>query len=133
MTLKKYKQIKLAIVVIISMIFSQSIIYKNYLIPIVTLIISWLVLIRLRRQIKGILADERDYAIGGKSALMSIQIYSWISVAAMFILYAARDINPSYEVIAVTLAYSTCILMFLYSLVFHFYNKVKFADKKNDY
>jgi len=29
-----------------------------------------------------------------------------------------------------TLAFSTCILMLLYSLIFKFYNKIKFSDKK---
>jgi len=133
MTLKKYQQIKLAIVVVIAIIFSQSIIYKNYLIPLSTLIVSSLGLILIRRQVKEIVADERDYALAGKSASWAIQIYSWISVVTMFILYAFRDINPSYEPIAITLAFSTCILMIIYSLFFNFQNKIKFTQNKNKF
>jgi len=133
MTLKKYQQIKLALVVVIAIIFSQSIIYQNYLIPIATLVVSSLVLNLLRRQVKEVIADERDYASAGKSASTTIQVYSWIAVASMFILYAFKNLNPVYESIALTLAYSTCLLMFIYSLLFKFQNKVKFTQNKNKF
>jgi len=133
MTLKKYQQIKLAIVVVIAIIFSQSIVFQNYLVPIATLVISSLVLILLRHQVKEVLADERDYALAGKSASWTIQIYSWIAVIAMFILYAFKDLNPSYEPIALTLAYSTCALMLIYSLIFKFINKIKFTPNKSKF
>lgn len=133
MTLKKYQQIKMAIIMVIAVIFSQSIIYKNYLVPIATLVISSLVLISLRHKVKEVIADERDYALAGKSASWAIQIYSWIAVVAMFVLYAFRDINPSYEPIAMTLAYSTCLLMIIYSFIFKFQNKIKFTSNKNKF
>jgi len=133
MTLKKYQQIKLAIVIIISIIFSQSIIYQNYLIPLTTLVVASLILIWLRRQVKEVIADERDYILAGKSASAAIQIYSWIAVVAMFILYAFKHLNPVYEPVAMTLAYSTCLLMVVYSLIFKFQNKIKFTPSKNKF
>jgi len=48
----------------------------------------------------------------------------------MFVLYASRDLNPAYEATAMTLAFSTCALMFLYSLIFRYYEQMKFSDKK---
>ena len=133
MTLKKYQQIKLVIIVIISIIFSQAIIYQNYLIPLITLIISSLGLIWLRRQVKEVVADERDYSNAGKSVSLAIQIYSWITVVAMFVLYSFKDLNPSYEPIAMTLAYSTCLLMVIYSFIYKFQNKIKFTPSKNKF
>jgi uncharacterized membrane protein len=131
MTLKKYQQIKLIITVVIAVIFSQAILYQNYLIPLATLVIASLVLIYLRRQVKEVISDERDYALAGKSASWAIQIYSWIAVVAMFILYASKNLNPAYEPIAMTLAFSTCLLMFVYSLIFNFHNKIKFTNNKS--
>jgi len=130
MTIKQYQAIKLATVVIIAIIFSQSIIFKSYLIPVATLIIATLGLFYLRRRVQGIIADERDYLTGGKAALLAMQIYAWGAVIGMLMLYGARDLNPSYEPIAATLAYSTCILMLLYALIFRYYNKFKLTDKK---
>jgi uncharacterized membrane protein len=131
MTLKRFQQIKLVFVVIVAVVFSQSIIQRNYILPIVVLIISLLVLMYLRRQVKEIIADERDYEIAGKSASYAIQIYSWGAVIGMFVLYAFRDINPSYEPIATTLAFSTCILMILYSFLFRYYRTISMGNKKN--
>ncbi|MFA5753920.1 MAG: DUF2178 domain-containing protein [Patescibacteria group bacterium] len=130
MTIKQYQAIKLGFVVILAVVFSQSIIFENFLIPIALLIVSSLILLLLRKRVKGVLADERDYLTGGKAALLAIQIYSWIAVMAMFILYAFRDVNPAYEPIGLTLAYSTCVLMLFYAVIFRYYNKVKLGDKK---
>lgn len=130
MTLKQYQKIKLAMVVIISVIFSQAIYFKNYLVPIAVLAVSSLVLLYLRRTVKEIVADERDYAMGGKAALLAIQIYSWLAVVSMFIFYALRDINPAYEPIGMTLAFSTCMLMLTYAVIFRYFDRVSFSDKR---
>lgn len=130
LTLKQYRIIKLVIVFILAVSFTQLIVLKSFFWPIALLAVSSLFLIYLRKKVKGILADERDYITAGKSALLAIQIYSWIAVVAMFLLYASTDLNPHYEAIAITLAFSVCILMILYSFIFRYYNKVKFSDKK---
>lgn len=130
MTLEKYQKIRIVSVVITAVIFSQSVLYKNYLIPIAVLTTVSLVLLYLRRSVKEVIADERDHAIGGRAALWTIQIYSWMAVIAMFIFYAFRDINPAYEPIGMMLAFSTCILMFLYAAIFRYYNRISFSDKK---
>lgn len=97
------------------------------------MIASALVLMLLRRQVKGVIADERDWAVGGKSALLSIQIYAWLATISMFVLYGLRDINPAYEPIAITLAFSTCLLMLVYAVIFKYYNHFKLSNKKTIY
>jgi uncharacterized membrane protein len=130
MTIKKYQRIKLAIVFLSAIVYSQMFIYRNFIIPIALMITSALVLMLLRRKVTGVLADERDYATGGKAALLSIQIYSWVAVSAMFVLYAYRDLNPGYEPVALTLAFSTCLLLLLYSVIFRYHNRVKMTGQK---
>lgn len=130
MTIKEYQKIKLVFVFVLAFIFSQTIYFKNYLIPIALMIVSSLILMFLRRRVSGVIADERDYATGGRAALLAIQIYGWGAAMAMFVLYALRDINPAYELIAMTLAFSTCIIMFLYAVIFRYFNNFKFSDKK---
>ena len=133
MTLKKFKTIKAVFTFFIALVFSQAIIFKNFIIPLIVLIASSLILMLLRRQVKEIIADERDRAIGGKAALWAIQIYSWVATIFMIVLYSFRDINPFYESIATTLAFSTCLLMLLYSVIFHYYSNFKFSAKKSIY
>mgnify|MGYP007068291668 CR=1 FL=1 len=62
--------------------------------------------------------------------MLAIQIYAWGAAIGMFIFYAFHDYNPAYEPVAITLAYSTCILMLVYSLIFRYYNKISLSDKK---
>jgi uncharacterized membrane protein len=133
MTLKEYRRMKIIIVFILAMFFAQSLQFENYLIPIAVLAIGALFLAHLRRTVKEVIADERDYAIGGKAALLAIQVYSWIAVTAMFIFYGLRDLNPSYESIGMTLAFSTTILLLVYVTVFRYYERISFTDKNFAY
>ncbi|MBI4778974.1 DUF2178 domain-containing protein [Candidatus Falkowbacteria bacterium] len=132
MTLKTYNKIKLGIVFITAFIFSQSLVLRNFFIPIMVLGLSSLALFYLRKKVVEVIADERDYQIGGKSALLAIQLTSWAGVIIMFILYALSDTNPFYQPIAMTLAFSVCVLMLMYSAIFKYYSKHNFKDEKRD-
>lgn len=81
---------------------------------------------------KEIIADERDYEIGGRAAVLAIQIYAWLIVIMMFLLLAYSSLNPLPEALAIAaaLAYSTCLLMIIYTLLFRYYDKLHFLEKK---
>jgi len=130
MKLKTYNKIRTITSVIIAMTNAQSLATNNYIIPIILIIVSSTILIYFRKKVTEIMSDERDYLIGGKSALLTIQIYSYLAVLIMFILYTQKETNQYFEAIATTLAYSTCILMLMYSVIFRYYNKIKMTDKK---
>ncbi|MDP2709381.1 MAG: DUF2178 domain-containing protein [bacterium] len=132
MTLKTYNKIRLGIVFVTAFIFSQSMVLRNFFIPIMVLSLSSITLFYLRKKVVGVIADERDYQIGGRSALLAIQLTSWIGVIIMFILYALNDTNPFYQPIAMTLAFSVCALMLTYSAVFKYYSKHNLKDEKPD-
>jgi len=130
MTLKQYSAARLVVTIVIAMIFARSIVLNNFIVPIAALAISVLALFYLRSRVSDVIADERDYLAGGKAALLAIQVYSWLAVVVMLVLYANRAVNPAYEPIATTLAFSTCVLMLLYSLLFRYHEKFRFSDKK---
>ncbi|HRY62175.1 MAG TPA: DUF2178 domain-containing protein [Candidatus Paceibacterota bacterium] len=132
MTLKTYNKIRLGIVFVTAFIFSQSLVIHNFFIPIMVLGLSSLTLFYLRKKVVQIIADERDYQIGGRSALLAIQLTSSVGAIIMFALYALSDTNPLYETIAVTLAFSICILMLTYSAIFKYYSKYDSKDEKRD-
>jgi len=131
MTLKKYQQIKIVVTIILAVVFSQFFFTKNFVLPVAILIAGSLFLLFLRRRVKEVIADERDYAVAGKAASWAVQIYSWIAVISMLIFHSFKDLNPAYEPIALTLSFSTCLLMFIYSLIFNFHNKIKFTQNKS--
>ncbi len=124
MTLKQYTVVKLAMVIAVAILVGESVAVRNFVIPAIGLAVAVLALVVLRGRVKGIIADERDYEIGGKASRWAIQIFSWIAVAAMFVLWAEQDLNPSYVVVASTLAYSVCFLLIVYSVLFRYHANI---------
>lgn len=121
---------KMIIVISIAMITSISIVKHNAIIPLSALIIGSLLMIQLKRSVKGVLADERDVEIGGKAALLAMRIFSWIAVIMMLFFFAKRGTNPSFEPIAYTLSYGTCLLMMLYSVIAKYYQQPAKANRR---
>lgn len=118
MSLKQYQMFKIVLVFVTAFVYSQTVIQRNFIIPIAVMISSALVLMLLRKKVKGVIADERDKVVGGSSAFLAMQLYGWAAAISMFVLFAFRDRNPVYEVVGLTLAYSTCVLIVLYSIIF---------------
>ena len=124
-TPKQFKVIKIVVAMLVASSVAASITYQNYLIPIVVVGIASLIIIFFKGKVEGVLADERDYEVAGKSALLAIQIFGWISMMGMFYFLSA-----GYEVVAYALAYSVCGLMILYAFIFRFYGKIVSFEKK---
>ena len=123
LTFKQYNTIRLIVVMVLAIVIGNMIVLKNFFIPVMLLGISSLFLMFLRKKVKEIIADERDYDLARKAASLAIQIYSLIAVVCMFIFWAYSDVNPHYKSIAMTLAFSTCGLMLLQGFIFRFLNK----------
>ncbi len=109
-----------------------SVSYSNFIVPVVAMAVAISLMFYFRGKVKEIIADERDYEIGGRSAVLAIQIYAWLAVSIMFLLLAYSSLNPSPETMAIVaaLAYSTCLLMIIYTLLFRYYDKIRFLEKK---
>lgn len=133
MTLQTYKKWKLAVVFVLAMVISQSLVAENFLIPIMAIIVGSLAMLYLKGQVKEVIADERDYLIAGRASLLAMQIFGWFGVIVMFILYSQKDSNPYYEPIAMTLSYSVLFLFFMYALIYRYYHKLEFLTKKKIY
>ncbi|MFA5173261.1 MAG: DUF2178 domain-containing protein [Candidatus Paceibacterota bacterium] len=132
-SLRSFKIIKIAVAMIIAMVASRSIIVGGFILPIITMAAGFLIVFYFKKQVKEVMADERDYEAGGVAARWAIQIFGIAAVVIMFVLYAYREINPFYEAVAGTLAYAVCFLLILYSLIFHYYEKAKFFRWKTSY
>ena len=123
LSLKQYNAIRLILVVLLAFMFSQALVFRNFFIPVILLVTSSLLIIYLRKQVKEIIADERDYDLARKASFLAMQIFSWIAVVLMFLFYALSDTNSYYYPIAMTLAFSVCGLLILQSFIFRFLSK----------
>jgi len=135
MTLKQFKILKLTLVIILAAVVGVSVSWHNYIIPVIAMAAVISLMFYFRRKVKEIIADERDYEIGGRAAGLTIQIYAWLMVLLMFLFMAYYELNPLPELMAVaaTLAYSTCLLLILYTIFFRYYDKIVFLEKKSIY
>ena len=130
MTLKQFTQVKMTVAFLVAIAASNAIITNNYLLLAIAIAAAALAILVSRSRLTEVMADERDYALGGTAARWSIQIHAWLSVLLMLVLYSQRNVNPAFEPIATTLAYSTCLLMLLYAFIFRYHQRVKFMAKK---
>lgn len=133
MTFKTFKIIKLVAVVFLAALASVAINTGNYIWPVAAFAVVALLLLYGRSRVKEVMADERDYALAGRAALWSMQIFSWLSVIFIFILYSQKAVNPAYEAVASTLAYAVCFLMLLYAILFRYYEKFALLQRKKIY
>jgi uncharacterized membrane protein len=122
MTAKKFLIYRLISTFIIGLVVAISITRGNYLLPIVTILTMMIVLYALKRQVKEVLEDERDYEIAGKAARYTLSIFSALAGVFIIILFALRSSYPIYETIGVTLAYAVCALLLAYSAIFKYFN-----------
>ena len=125
MTLKRYHQIRIVIVISLAIAVSNSIVVRNYPLAVTLIAVASLVLMHLRGKVQGVIADERDRALMGTSALIAMRVYAWLALAAVFVFLALGETSATFDKTANVLAFSTCALMLIYSIVFSFLTKAK--------
>jgi len=123
MTKKALSIYRIIAVIIVTIIVSISINYGNWYLPVISIMASWLFLYTLRRKVKEVIADERDYIIAGKASGLTMKIYISSSVIIGMILYSTGKENEILFNIATTLLYSACFLMIFYAVLFKIYER----------
>lgn len=120
MTEKKFKFYRIIIAATLAAIFSVSIVARNFAVPIISLVAAIGLIYMLKKNVKEVLEDERDYEIAGKAARYAMGIYSYLVMIIIFVLFFGRSYNQSFETVASILAYSVCSLIIIYSLAFKY-------------
>ena len=128
--LKTYHAIRIGVTMALAATISATFTQNNYIIPILAVMVAMVVLFFAKKHVDGVLLDERDMELGGKSAMLAIQMFSMLACVGVFVFYAYRDINPVYEAISTALSVSVCILMLIYSFVFRFIGRSENTDKR---
>lgn len=125
MNYKQYRILGMVVAAVLAVVISQAIVLNSYILALSAVLIGMLVMFFIKKQVKEILADERDYEIAGKSARYAMGIFSVIGAVLTFFFMFQRQVNPSYEIIGSTLAYSVCGLLLTYSIAFIYLQRYK--------
>jgi uncharacterized membrane protein len=123
MTYKKFRAVKGVIAFFLAIIIAQAVIFGNYILAMVAVLTAVGIILITRKKVNEVVSDERDIQISGKAARVSMGAFSVIGAILTFILLAEKEVNPLFEVVGSTLAYSVCFLLLLYSAVFSYYEK----------
>jgi len=130
MNLKQYRFAKIAIAMFVAILISQSMIFNNYWLAAATLTIAIGINLFIKNRVKEIIADERDYQIAGQAARYTLSIFSVIAAVLSIAFMFLRQTNPIYETIGSTIAYTVCLLMLTYSLIFTYLSQTISSGRK---
>lgn len=125
MTKKSFSIYRLIAVIIVAIVVGISINYGNWYLPLAAIVASWVFLYALRRNVKEIMPDERDYMTAGKASLWSMRIYLGVSVIVGLVLYT-MGMDEKEGILfssATTLLYSASFLMLVYAVLFKIYER----------
>ena len=123
MDYKQYRTSRIIVTGFLAIAMSQAIILNSYIFALFAVLIGTVAMFFIKKQLKDILSDERDYAIARKSARYAMGIFSITGAVATFFFMFQRDIGPVYETIGSILAYSVCGLLLLYSTIFIYFER----------
>jgi len=123
MTSSQFKAVKIAVAIILAIFVGQAAVRGNYLLAAGAAAIALVLLLILRRSVKDIMADERDYEIAGKAARYAMTVFTVAGAIGSLVLLSFNSADEIYGFIGAALAYSVCALMMLYTLIFSYLAK----------
>lgn len=130
MTLKQYRYAKIAIAMFVAILISQSMVLNSYWLAAATLTIAIGINLLIKNRVKEIIADERDYQIAGQASRYALSIFSVVAAVLSIVFMFLRQVNPVYETIGSTIAYTVCLLMLTYSLIFTYLSQTISRSRK---
>ena len=118
MDYKTFRKTNRVIALIFAAMIAISVATDNLILAAVSAVVMLTVALTLKKKVRGVISDERDYANTGKAARMAVSIFS--SVGAMIALVL---LFMHYEVIGSIIADSVCALMLIHAAFYIYYEK----------
>jgi uncharacterized membrane protein len=118
MDYKTFKKVNAVIAGIFAAIIAISVVTDNIVLAVVSAVVMLTAALTLKKKVKGVINDERDYANTGKAARMAISVFS-VSGAII----AITLLFMHYEVIGSIIADSICALMLIHTAFYIYYEK----------
>jgi uncharacterized membrane protein len=125
---KSYRRYLALATTILAAIVAWSVIAQNMMVAVAGVSATMILLYLLRKRVKEVMIDERVHRISQMASRTTLQVFGWVSAASAFILIAfGRTISTGFEQAGYTLAYATCALLLMYSVLYKYYGS-KFGD-----
>jgi uncharacterized membrane protein len=124
MSRKSYIVCQKAVAAAVGIIVGISIVMGNAIIPLAAVLVGMLALYICRRQVKEVIADERNYRVSEKAARLTINIFGpVIAILSVVLIALGRNSYPSLEQVGFTLGYSASALIVLYDVFYYYFER----------
>lgn len=128
---KKQLQIAKALIFIAMVgVAAYAVVSEHYVWLLAGFLVAAMVLVMLRRRVTEVIADERDKHVAGQAALAAMYVFCFLAAIISLAAFAMRDINQTNETIALTLAYSACLVLIVYLIAYRLYNRWEVMKRK---
>ena len=124
MNYKKYRAYKLIITILLVAMMGAFVSLGNFILALVIFVIAIFLMIILKKNVKGVLSDERADMIGGKASRIVLSVSALLMAAAGIVLVSLRNTHPQYLIIGNILLFIECGMILFYAILFkYYYNK----------
>lgn len=126
MTYNQFKRIRIIMAAVMAMIVSFAINLQSWIFAtiavLLAVLLSMIVIFSAKKQVKDVLADERDYYIAGKAARYALSAFCVLgAILSFYFMVINKSANA--EAIGSVLAYSVCGLMLLNSVIVIYFQR----------
>ena len=121
---KTLRILKAAIAGTLAILVGWSIVTRNFIVPIIAMVLAIGLSYLLRRATKVVTHDERTSILYEKAAGATIRFCVPVAGVGTVIIIAMQDHLPADMVsVAYTLAYTTCVLLLVHSAFYSYYSR----------
>lgn len=131
MDYKNFKRWRVVIAFFIAMIVSIAVGVNNFYLAIAGVFAGVIFMSLVRRRFKEVVVDERVISISGKAARATYAIVTvFLAMLGLFLILSGRGHGDVYtESIGTIFSYTAMLLLVLYSVSYHYFNKKYGGDK----
>jgi uncharacterized membrane protein len=124
MTRKTLRIATAAIAVVLAIVVGWSIVTRNFVVPIIAMVLAIGINYLLRKSTKVVTQDERTSLLYERAAGATIRFCVPIAGVGAVIIIALQDHLPAdMASVAYTLAYTACVLLLVHSAFYSYYSR----------
>ncbi len=131
MDYKRYQKVRTLIGLLIGVIVWEAVIVSNFYLAISGILIGMLFLFLVKNRFKKIIVDERVISVSGRASQITYSIATiLLSLLGLFLIFIAMGSENFYlKLLGETFCYIALLLITIYSISYHYFNKKYGADE----
>jgi uncharacterized membrane protein len=125
MNIKTYRIWQLITVAIVGVVVGMSAIWGTWIPSLAAIVVGIAITLILRRNVKGIIADERNFTMAYKAARFTVAtgVFCLAVVGIVLLAINRNNLDTAQAQVGFAMLYSTCGLMLIYNLAYTYYSR----------